>query len=305
MEHKILVIGDVILDRYITGVTTRISPEAPVPVVKIEKEFFTLGGAANVANNLINLSSAIRLVGAVGKDANAVQLKLLLTNKNIDHHLFEDESIPTTTKTRVVSRNQQMIRLDREELFNQTPHSLSFFNSDFLAEYIVVSDYAKGFCSDVFFTHLIDQKKNTTKVFIDPKGNNWNKYNGAFLIKPNLSELEDVFGKSIQNNDQEIETSGKTVFERYAFENLLVTRGNKGMTLINKDGVKHFDTKNVDVFDVSGAGDTAMAVLIYMMSNGATLNTAIVAANLASSFVVTKPMTYAINKYELENLLSL
>ena len=304
MSKSILVAGDIILDRYITGSTHRISPEAPVPVVKIEEEFFTLGGAANVANNLINLTNEIRLTGAIGKDNNAANLVKILDEKKISHHLFADDKIPTTTKTRIVSRNQQMIRLDREDTFISNEKSLAFFKNNFNQSFIIISDYAKGFCDDSFFKLLYDEKPQETKVFIDPKGNNWSKYNGAFLIKPNLSELEEVYGTAIKNIEEDISKAGKEVFEKYEIQNLLITRGKKGMTLINKDSVTHFPTKNVDVYDVSGAGDTAMAVLVFMMSENHTLDESIKAANLASSYVVTKPMTYAINKTELDNLLS-
>lgn len=304
MSKSILVAGDIILDRYITGSTHRISPEAPVPVVKIEEEFFTLGGAANVANNLINLTNEIRLTGAIGKDNNAANLVKILDEKKISHHLFADDKIPTTTKTRIVSRNQQMIRLDREDTFMSNEKSLAFFKNNFNQSFIIISDYAKGFCDESFFKLLYDEKPQETKVFIDPKGNNWSKYNGAFLVKPNLSELEEVYGTAIKNSEEEISKAGKEVFEKYEIQNLLITRGKKGMTLINKESVTHFPTKNVDVYDVSGAGDTAMAVLVFMMSENHTLDKAIKAANLASSYVVTKPMTYAINKTELDNLLS-
>lgn len=304
MNKSILVAGDIILDRYITGSTNRISPEAPVPVVKIEEEFFTLGGAANVANNLINLTSETRLTGAIGKDSNATNLIKILEDKKISHHLFADDQIPTTTKTRVVSRNQQMIRLDEEDTFKSNEKSLAFFKNEFNSSFIIISDYAKGFCDESFFKLMYDALPEETKVFIDPKGNNWSKYNGAFLIKPNLSELEEVYGSAIINSEDEISKAGKEVFEKYKIENLLITRGKKGMTLINKDSVTHFPTKNVDVYDVSGAGDTAMAVLVYMMSENHTLDESIKAANLASSYVVTKPMTYAINKTELDNLLA-
>lgn len=304
MSKSILVAGDIILDRYITGSTHRISPEAPVPVVKIEEEFFTLGGAANVANNLINLTNEIRLTGAIGKDNNAANLVKILDEKKISHHLFADDKIPTTTKTRIVSRNQQMIRLDREDTFMSNEKSLAFFKNNFNQSFIIISDYAKGFCDESFFKLLYDEKPQETKVFIDPKGNNWSKYNGAFLVKPNLSELEEVYGTAIKNSEEEISKAGKEVFEKYEIQNLLITRGKKGMTLINKESVTHFPTKNVDVYDVSGAGDTAMAVLVFMMSENHTLDEAIKAANLASSYVVTKPMTYAINKTELDNLLS-
>ncbi len=304
-KKKITIVGDIILDKYIVGSTSRISPEAPVPIIKIETEKYTLGGAANVAHNVSNLGIDTIMLGALGEDREANIVKTLSEEKNLETHFFSTNKILTTTKTRIISRNQQMLRLDSESVFNHDPKSIEYFKNKFSENnLIIVSDYAKGFCSEDFMNLLFLSKQKEVKVLIDPKGINWKKYNGAFLVKPNLSELEEVSGKSIKNNNEEVASHGMKVFNKYNFENLVVTRGNKGMTLINEKGVLHFETKNVDVYDVSGAGDTAMAVLATMILKGKTIEEAIKIANMASSYVVTKPMTYAIDYNELENLLN-
>ena len=304
IQDKISIVGDVMLDRYIHGETQRISPEAPVPIVKIETDYCTLGGAANVAHNLANLGNRAVLFGAIGNDESGRLVKDLLALRNIEDGLFTSEDIATTTKTRIVSRNQQMLRIDKENWFEHNPKSLEFFKNQFGdANLIVVSDYEKGFCSDDLFDLLFTSKSRDCKVLIDPKGKNWEKYNGAFIVKPNLAEMEDICGAKIENSDDVVLKYGKDVFEKYNFDHLIITRGSKGMTHVFQDGYAHYNAKKVEVYDVSGAGDTAMAVLAYMINLGKNVHQAITAANLASSYVVTKPTTYAINSNELENLL--
>lgn len=303
-KDTITILGDVILDRYIHGTTTRISPEAPVPVVKIDNDYYTLGGAANVAHNLANLGATVKLLGAVGRDESGRWLHDLLVAKDIEPVLYLDSQIPTTTKTRVVSRNQQMIRIDNEGHFAHSPKSLEYFKHHFEeSEVLVVSDYDKGFCSEDVMDWMFHNLRSGAKVLVDPKGKNWEKYNGAFLVKPNLAELEEVSGKKVSNEDQVVESVGKEIFNQYNFTHLLITRGKEGMTLINKEGCCHFPTHKVDVYDVSGAGDTAMAVLALKMQQGYPLTECIRYANMASAFVVTKPTTYAINTKELEDMM--
>ncbi|MBK8701865.1 MAG: bifunctional heptose 7-phosphate kinase/heptose 1-phosphate adenyltransferase [Saprospiraceae bacterium] len=303
-DAPILIAGDVILDRYIQGSTHRISPEAPVPIVKVDTDYYTLGGAANVAHNLANLGNRTTLLGCVGRDESGRWLHDLLIARNIRPELYLSADIPTTTKTRIISRNQQMIRFDQEKRFIHHPKSLEFFKHKFSeADYLIISDYDKGFCSEELLELMFSNKDKNALVFVDPKGRNWEKYNGAYLVKPNLAELEEICGHEIANEDEALEKFGMQVFRKYNFEHLLVTRGKAGMTHVSKEGVRHYPTQQVDVFDVSGAGDTAMAVLAYMICIGKSLDDAINAANLASGFVVTKPTTYAIGKAELESLL--
>ncbi len=303
MTSSIAVVGDLILDKYIIGNTSRISPEAPVPIVEVQAEKFTLGGAANVAHNLINLGCPVNLYGAIGDDREANIIEQLSIEKNIPTHFFRSESIPTTTKTRIISRNQQMMRIDKEAPFVHDPKSLGFYKKHFSDyDFIVVSDYAKGFCSDDLFELLFTNKKEACKIMVDPKGKNWEKYNGAYLVKPNIAELEEVLGVAMHNLDEDIEKHGNIVYKKYNFEHLIITRGDKGMTHISKNNVKHYPTIKVEVYDVSGAGDTSMAVIAMALSTNITLDEAIVLANKASSYVVTKPLTYAITKQEMEKL---
>ncbi len=304
MTPNIAVVGDLILDKYIMGNTSRISPEAPVPIVEVQTEKFTLGGAANVAHNLTNLGCNVDLYGAIGEDKEGNILRELCLEKNIVANYYQSEEIPTTTKTRIISRNQQMMRIDKEAIFHHSPKSLAYYKKHFLdSTLIVVSDYGKGFCSDDFLELLFANKNQGCKIMIDPKGKNWEKYNGAFLVKPNITELEEILGISIKNTDEDLAKCGRLVYEKFNFEHLIITRGSKGMTHIGKSHVKHYATKSVEVYDVSGAGDTAMAVMALAISMGMTIEEATVQANLASSYVVTKPLTYAISKMEFDHLL--
>lgn len=301
---EILVIGDVMLDQYLSGSTDRLSPEAPVPVVKVDSQFSVLGGAANVANNLATLGAQVSLFGVVGRDDNSRIIGKLLEEKGIGNQLL-DADIHTTVKTRVISRNQQMVRVDREEYFSDeaalTDH-LSGVLSWFTGDAIIVSDYAKGVCSEGLMAGLLKWSEfNQVKVYIDPKGTDWSKYEGAYLIKPNLKELEELFNTQIDNNNDDVSQFALEVKERYGIEHVLVTRSEEGMTHVH-DEVTHISSKKVDIFDLSGAGDTVIAVLVYMVQSGEDIDTAIQTANRAGSYVITKPNTYAISINELNSL---
>lgn len=300
----ILVIGDVMIDQYLSGSTDRLSPEAPVPVVKIDSQFSVLGGAANVANNLAALGANVALLGVVGRDDNAENVNELLAEKGISNQLL-DADIFTTVKTRVISRNQQMVRVDREQIFtaeddliNHLSGVLSFFKGDA----IIISDYAKGVCTEGVMKFVLNwAKQNAVKILIDPKGSDWSKYEGAFLIKPNVKELEELFNISIDNTNDEIAQFGKEIKQRYNIEHVLVTRSEEGMTHIH-DQVIHVKSRKVDIYDLSGAGDTVIAVLVFLLQQGEDISIAINKANKAGSYVITKPNTYAISNAELNSL---
>ncbi|MDA9264356.1 PfkB family carbohydrate kinase [Saprospiraceae bacterium] len=303
--NDILVIGDVMLDQYVSGSTDRLSPEAPVPVVKIDSQFSVLGGAANVANNLAALGANVSLLGVVGRDDNARIVNELLEAKGIANQLL-DEDIFTTVKTRVISRNQQMVRVDREEVFSDEDafvNHLSGVLSFFQGSAIIVSDYAKGVCSPGAMKVILTwATNNDVKVLIDPKGTDWSKYEGAFLIKPNVKELEELFNTSIENTNSEIAQFGKEIRSRYNIEHVLITRSEEGMTHIH-DEIFHVKSRKVDIYDLSGAGDTVIAVLVFLIQQGEDISIAINKANQAGSYVITKPNTYAISNTEL-NLLN-
>ena len=300
----ILVIGDVMLDQYLSGSTDRLSPEAPVPVVKIDSQFSVLGGAANVANNLAALGANVSLLGVVGRDDNARIVNELLEAKGIANQLL-DEDIFTTVKTRVISRNQQMVRVDREEVFSDEDafvNHLSGVLSFFQGSAIIVSDYAKGVCSPGAMKVILTwATNNDVKVLIDPKGTDWSKYEGAFLIKPNVKELEELFNTSIENTNSEIAQFGKEIRSRYNIEHVLITRSEEGMTHIH-DEILHVKSRKVDIYDLSGAGDTVIAVLVFLIQQGEDISIAINKANQAGSYVITKPNTYAISNTELNSL---
>ena len=292
------------LDQYLSGSTDRLSPEAPVPVVKIDSQFSVLGGAANVANNLAALGANVSLVGVVGRDDNARILSDILESKGIANQLL-DTDIYTTVKTRVISRNQQMVRVDREEIFADEDafvDHLSGVLSFFQGSAIIVSDYAKGVCSPAAMKVILTWSAiNGVKVLIDPKGTDWSKYEGAYLIKPNVKELEELFNTNIENKDNEISQFGKEVKSRFNIEHVLVTRSEEGMTHIH-DEVIHVKSRKVDIYDLSGAGDTVIAVLVFLIQQGEDLSIAINKANQAGSYVITKPNTYAISNSELNSL---
>ena len=302
--NDILVIGDVMLDQYVSGSTDRLSPEAPVPVVKIDSQFSVLGGAANVANNLAALGANVSLLGVVGRDENARIVNELLEAKGIANQLL-DEDIFTTVKTRVISRNQQMVRVDREEVFSDEDafvNHLSGVLSFFQGSAIIVSDYAKGVCSPGAMKVILTwATNNDVKVLIDPKGTDWSKYEGAFLIKPNVKELEELFNTSIENTNSEIAQFGKEIRSRYNIEHVLITRSEEGMTHIH-DEILHVKSRKVDIYDLSGAGDTVIAVLVFLIQQGEDISIAINKANQAGSYVITKPNTYAISNTELNSL---
>jgi len=302
--NDILVIGDVMLDQYVSGSTDRLSPEAPVPVVKIDSQFSVLGGAANVANNLATLGANVSLLGVVGRDDNARIVNELLEAKGIANQLL-DADIFTTVKTRVISRNQQMVRVDREEVFSDEDafvNHLSGVLSFFQGSAIIVSDHAKGVCSQGAMKVILTwATNNDVKVLIDPKGTDWSKYEGAFLIKPNVKELEELFNTSIENTNSEIAQFGKEIRSRYNIEHVLITRSEEGMTHIH-DEILHVKSRKVDIYDLSGAGDTVIAVLVFLIQQGEDISIAINKANQAGSYVITKPNTYAISNTELNSL---
>lgn len=304
-KGKILIFGDVMLDKYVIGDALRISPEAPVPVVNITNTYHTLGGASNVAHNLVNVGVNNDIIGGIAPDENGKLLQSLLQEKNIGDKLKEVLDV-TITKTRVISRNQQMIRIDMEG----KPINGGLYNSidqeDF-AQYthIIISDYGKGSCDESIMQKILRKAEVAQiKVLIDPKGSNWEKYRGAYLVKPNIAELEEALGRKISNEDNEVIEACQILLHKYDLQNIVATRGEKGMVLVNKNMVHFFRAKKVEVYDVSGAGDTAIAILGFGLSEGYSLENSIIMANLASSYVVTRPQTYAITKEELKSLTS-
>ena len=307
-KAKILVVGDLMLDRYWHGPTSRISPEAPVPVVKIEESEERAGGAGNVALNISALSGTPALVGLTGQDEAAQILKSRLIPQGVNCCFVELANCTTITKLRVLSRHQQLIRLDFEDGFlmdnNKHPDAaeqlLSTYKSQLANhEVIVFSDYQKGTLCDLpeMISLARDQGK---KIIIDPKGNDFSMYQGATLLTPNMSEFETIVGHC--DNDTQLVEKAEQLCQELQLDALLITRSEKGMTLIQtgKQAV-HLPTRARDVYDVTGAGDTVIATLAASIAVGMDLVEATKLANLAASVVVGKVGTASITVHELRN----
>jgi D-beta-D-heptose 7-phosphate kinase / D-beta-D-heptose 1-phosphate adenosyltransferase len=299
-DAKLLVIGDVMLDRYWHGDAFRVSPEAPVPVVKVENREDRPGGAGNVALNIAALGSAATLVGIIGNDEAGAELKSRLEAAGVYCEFLVSESKPTITKLRVISRHQQLIRLDFEEKF--TPEDVKDLGSKVESligncEVMVISDYAKGALADVPFLIGL-AKKHKIPVIVDPKGSDFAKYRGATLMTPNLSEFEAVVGSC--PNEQTVVGKGLALLKELDLEALLITRGEHGMTLIRPESPElHLPAKAREVFDVTGAGDTVISVLAASLAAGDSLADSIALANLAAGLVVGKLGTAAISGPEM------
>ncbi|OBX07670.1 heptose 1-phosphate adenyltransferase [Gallibacterium salpingitidis] len=301
-QAKVLVLGDVMLDRYWFGATNRISPEAPVPVVKVQQNEERAGGAANVAMNIASLNVPIKLLGMIGQDETGQALKALLAKHNIDCDFAEFASHPTITKLRILSRHQQLLRLDFEENFHQVDSS-ELLNKlqQHIAQYgsLILSDYGKGTLAQVQQMIQIARQAKVP-VLIDPKGTDFERYRGATLLTPNMSEFEAVVG-TCQSED-EIVGKGLVLIKQLDLSALLVTRSEKGMTLIRPDQPAfHLPTQAQEVFDVTGAGDTVISVLATAIADGRSLEEACYLANVAAGIVVGKLGTSTVSTVELEN----
>jgi len=285
---SVVVAGDVMLDQYLFGSTGRISPEAPVPVVHIAETDDRPGGAANVAVNLAALGVETKLLGIVGNDESATVLEKVLGGQGIHCGFNRVSDRPTITKTRVQSRGQQLIRLDRENVAELSDGRLTSDLEGLLptARAVVLSDYGKGALADV--TRMIaDCRKAGVPVFVDPKGSNFDKYAGATLITPNQSEFEAVAG--VPDNDDDLVARGLAMLERLELDALLITRSEKGMLLLESGAEPVFlSTQAREVYDVTGAGDTVIATLAAAVAAGQGFAEAAALANLAAGLVVRK-----------------
>ena len=301
-QANVLVVGDIMLDRYWSGGTNRISPEAPVPIVKVDALEERAGGAANVAMNITSLGGSARLIGFTGIDEPAKVLDEQLTKRNVHCDFVSVSTHPTITKLRVLSRNQQLIRIDFEEGFNSVDHTpiLERIESALsTSKVLVLSDYAKGALTAVQAMIKQAQKANVP-ILVDPKGTDFERYRGATLLTPNMSEFEAVVG--VCKTEQEIIEKGYQLIKQYDLKALLVTRSEKGMTLLQLDKpVYHLPTQAKEVFDVTGAGDTVIATLAASLAAGQSLEESCFLANAAAGVVVGKLGTSTVSQVELSN----
>lgn len=298
-QAKILVVGDVMLDRYWTGDSSRISPEAPVPVVKIGDLDDKVGGAANVARNIAHLDGQVSLLGIIGDDDNGRRLESLLESENIKSALVKQSSQPTITKLRVISRQQQVVRLDFEESFSQQhADALEAAFEQQMADFelIVFSDYNKGSLSNI--RRLIQKAKAAGKtVLVDPKSKDLSDYSGANVITPNKTEF--VAAGGLVDNEQAIWQSAIEVMKNCDIESILLTRSEQGMSAISANEKVDMPAQFLEVSDVTGAGDTVIATLSMMMALGLPLADAAKVANLAAGIVVAKLGAATVSPEEL------
>ena len=308
---RIAVIGDLMVDRYVFGDVSRISPEAPVPVNRVKQMKEVLGGAANVAANLANLDVHVYIGGVAGKDTHGDLLQDLLDSDGIDNSgvvISRDRS--TITKMRILGDRQQMMRLDFETVRDveqqEEEELISWLDSlcQKGLDGIVISDYGKGVCKDSILEKIFNLA-NCYKIptIVDPKGSQWEKYNGATYITPNVKELSERVGYSITNDDDKIVTAAKEVLATNNIQYIIATRSEKGISVIARDGrIWHNPATQQDVFDVSGAGDTVVATMICSIAANLSMRTALHVANGAAGIVVSKVGTYPIHRQELIEL---
>nr|WP_267874841.1 D-glycero-beta-D-manno-heptose-7-phosphate kinase [Duganella aquatilis] len=296
---RILVVGDVMLDRYWFGDVSRISPEAPVPVVRIERREARLGGAANVARNAAALGAQAGLLGIVGNDEAGDEVQRLLEGDGIRSYLKRDEAISTIIKLRVIGRQQQMVRIDFEEAPTDTVlrDKLLQFKA-LLADYdvIVLSDYAKG--SLVAVADMVAAARAAGKVvMVDPKGDDFTRYSGATMLTPNKSEFKHIVGS--WSSEEQLTAKAQALRTQLRLDALLLTRSEEGMTLYTDGAQFHMPAQAREVFDVSGAGDTVIATMACMLGAGAGWQEAVETANRAGGIVVGKLGTATVTREEL------
>ncbi|MBW7886885.1 MAG: D-glycero-beta-D-manno-heptose-7-phosphate kinase [Bacteroidetes bacterium] len=290
---RIAVLGDVMIDKYIWGAVSRISPEAPVPVVDVDHQNARLGGAANVANNIQSLGCEPILIGVVGNDAEGAELKSILEAQHCSSEgiILDDERI-TTVKTRVIAHQQHVVRIDREQrndINEQVQKKILSFLESRINELdaIIIEDYNKGLIVKNLIHQVTALAKNYQKIItVDPKYHHFFEYKGVTVFKPNRKETEEGVGKKF-TSEEELLAAGKILLQKLEAENILLTRSEKGMTLFEKNGaVTHFPTKARKVADVSGAGDTVIGTLTAMLACGASIQEAAIIANHAGGIVV-------------------
>lgn len=296
---RLLIVGDVMLDRYWFGDVSRISPEAPVPVVRVERCEERPGGAANVARNAAALGARVSLLSLVGRDEAGESLARLVRDGGIDASLHVDDAVSTTVKLRVIGRQQQLLRIDFE---NRPSHEvLRAKLADFAqrlpdCDAVVFSDYGKGGLTHI--SEMIALARGAGKiVLIDPKGDDYSAYAGATVVTPNRSEMRDVAGR--WKDEADLERKATELREQLQLDALLVTRSEEGMSLFLADRAIHEKAVAREVFDVSGAGDTVIATLGVMLASGADWELAIHVANVAAGIVVGKLGTAVVTRDEL------
>lgn len=306
ITNRVLVIGDIILDKYITGTVSRVSPEAPVPVIKVNGEVYSLGGAANVANNLSSLDCEVGIIGIVGFDIAGKKLKLLFKQNNIHCYFNYNKNYRSITKTRAIGNNQQIVRLDYNDDIKPDNISISAMIQTFKDvmdsyDVVVISDYNKGVCTERFCRTIIYLcNENNIPVIVDPKGNDWDRYRKATMITPNLKETSELIGNKIENTNLEIHAKCRNLHDVTRSKYLLITRSERGMSLISKNSIIHIPSRVKEVYDITGAGDTVVATIAAFI-NTMNIVDVINTANKAAGIVVSRLGTSTITQDDLNN----
>ena len=312
-SRRITVIGDLMLDEFVWGKVGRISPEAPVPVVEVTGESFYPGGAANVVRNLREFVDRVAIIGLLGKDRSGQQLRELLSEQKIDtSNAVEEATFHTIVKTRIIARHQQVVRVDRERFVGLAASQIqevvaAVRKSIPETDAIIFEDYGKGFLSTKLVSQIADAARSAGKIVAaDPNPRNLVEWRGLTVIKPNRTEAFHAAGVSSGNTetapsqDADLKRAGETLLKKWETENVLITLGEQGMMLFQKKGAPHYiPAKAQEVFDVSGAGDTAIALFTLGLACGATPTEAAEIANHASAVVVSKLGTATVTREEL------
>lgn len=307
-NKSILVVGDTMVDKFIWGKVSRISPEAPVPIVEVKSETQTLGGAGNVASNITSLGAKAYIVTVIGDDLNGLCMKEMLEDKNINaDYVVVDKQRPTTLKTRIVASNQQVVRVDKEvkgAFSDKTEDNILQSIDEVMKKVdgVIISDYAKGIVTKKVFKKIITlAKTQKIPVTVDPKVENFKKYKHVTCMTPNTKEA--IEGMNAQHlgikTDADIANLGKKILKVLQLDSVLITRGEKGMTIIEKNRITHIPTRAKEVYDVTGAGDTVIATMTLALSAKWSLAEAAEIANFAAGIVVGKVGTATVTIEEI------
>jgi len=292
-KPSVLVIGDLMIDHYISGTASRLSPEAPVPIVNVKKESTTLGGAGNVVENLVALGAHVAVAGVIGSDASGRQLLEMMEREGVKTNaIIMDSGRPTTVKTRVLAGSHQLVRVDREVTDAVSPiigeELIMALKANIArADIVIFSDYNKGLFAPELTQQMIRiAAEHDKKVVIDPKGLNYEKYKGAYIIKPNRKELAEAAKIEKIKNITELRNAAKTIFDQTNTTYLIVTLSEEGMAIVTERSSKLLPVKATEVFDVTGAGDTVIATIAYFVAAGLSVEEACELANHAAAIVI-------------------
>jgi len=305
---RILVVGDLILDHFVTGQVRRISPEAPVPVVEVKKQMYRCGGAGNVCLNIAGLKGHVTICGVIGDDSNGAMLKDILETSNVGTFLLPRKNFPTSIKTRIIAGSQQMIRVDNEQIEKLTQNEIEKMQHFFEKEIenfdaVIISDYGKGVIVPSLITVLVNLCRRYKKIItVDPKVNHFSYYRNVDCLTPNLMEASAGMHLPEPSTEQEITNLGNKIMKTLQSNTLVITRGSHGMTIFTGSKVIHLPAISKEVFDVTGAGDTVIAVLTLALACGFDIVKAAMFANLAAGVVVQKLGTANVSPDELRTI---